>query len=437
MQIQDFISCKRDGGELEPEAIHWFVREMTQGRITEGQVCAWLMAVYLRGMSARETVALTDAMMHSGEVADFSHLPGSKVDKHSTGGVGDKVSLILAPLAAACGLVVPMISGRGLGHTGGTLDKLEAIPGMKVRMEMAEFERQLSAIGVAMIGQSETMVPADRKLYALRDVTSTVESIPLICASIMSKKLAEGIDALVLDIKCGRGAFMKDLKAARALALGLVTVGNQLGKPTRALITRMDDPLGSTIGNAVEVWEAIEILSGTITSGDLLEVTLDLCVEMLLAGGICDRSEDAKALCRSALANGTALDKFRVLIQAQGGDAGVVDNRTQLPQAPIVQTVTWDGPNGYIHSVDSLSLARLTMQWGAGRRTQNDVIDPAVGLSAIAKRGTFLSQGDPVMVAHCRTQDQVVALQEGLKNWLAVAPDEPEQLPMLIERISS
>lgn len=435
MNIVDIIRCKRDGGELNEKQIRWFVEQVTSGSITEGQTCAWLMAVFLKGMTTQETIALTDAMLHSGTVADFSNLPGRKVDKHSTGGVGDKVSLILAPVAAACGLVVPMISGRGLGHTGGTLDKLESIPGFKVQQTLSQFEAQLRAHGLSMIGQSATMVPADKRLYALRDVTATVESVPLICASIMSKKLAEGLDALVLDIKCGRGAFMKDLAAARVLGSALVQVGNQMGKPTRALITRMDDPLGSAIGNAVEVAESLQILRGAVTSGDLLEVTLDLCVEMLLLGGVTQSATHARELCTGALQNGSALAKFRAMVEAQGGDPRVTDSLELLPQAPFIRALPWPGQDGYLHSVDSLQLAQITMSWGAGRLRQEDTIDPAVGISGLLKKGELLTKHHPVLTAHCRTEAQFHQLEKQITTIFEVQDSPPTAQSMVLERL--
>lgn len=435
MNIVETIRCKRDGGTLNELQIRRFIEQVTDGSITEGQICALLMAVFLRGMNAQETAILTDAMLRSGTVADFSHIAGAKVDKHSTGGVGDKVSLILAPLAAACGLVVPMISGRGLGHTGGTLDKLESIPGFCVQQTLPQFETQLRDIGVAMIGQSATMVPADKRLYALRDVTGTVESIPLICASIMSKKLAEGIDALVLDIKCGRGAFMKDLIAARQLGTALVQVGVQMGKPTRALITRMDEPLGTTVGNAVEVAECIDILCGRVTSGDLLEVTLDLCVEMILLAKTEQDAARARALCLRALREGKALEKFRAMIRAQKGDIGIIEEPDRLPKAKFISPLVWAGKEGFVQSVDALRLAKLTMEWGAGRRTQNDPIDPAVGISGLIKRGQSVQRGQQFAVAHCQSEAQLAAAYEQISSMIEVGCHEPALRQMLIEKL--
>ncbi len=328
----DVIRKKRDGGELSRGEIEFLVNAYTRGDVADYQVSAWLMAVVLRGMTRAETAALTDAMLHSGEVLDLSSLPAKKVDKHSTGGVGDKTSLVLAPLAAAAGVVVPMISGRGLGHTGGTLDKLEAIPGFNVNLSVAEFRRVLKACGCAMIGQTAEIAPADRKLYALRDVTGTVESPYLICASIMSKKLAEGIDALVLDVKTGSGAFMKTEKDAAFLAELMVETGERMGKQVVALITDMDQPLGRMIGNALEVVEVLEILHGEGPE-DLRELCLELAGWMLQVAGVAATVADGKEQSRKLISSGMALDRFRQMVELQGGDAKAVDDVKRLPQA--------------------------------------------------------------------------------------------------------
>ena len=328
----DVIRKKRDAGELSRSEIESLVSAYTNGHIPDYQVSAWLMAVVLRGMTRAETAALTDAMLRSGEVLDLSSLPGKKVDKHSTGGVGDKTSLVLAPLAAAAGITVPMISGRGLGHTGGTLDKLEAIPGFSVNLSVAQFLRVLETCGCAMIGQTDEIAPADRKLYALRDVTGTVESPYLICASIMSKKLAEGIDALVLDVKTGSGAFMKTEEDAAFLAELMVETGERMGKQVVALITDMDQPLGLMIGNALEVVEVVEILRGDGPE-DLRQLCLELAGWMLQLGGVANTVTEGKKLSENLIASGKALDKFRQMVELQGGDPRVIDDPEKLPRA--------------------------------------------------------------------------------------------------------
>src|SRR5208283_3125702 len=327
----DVIRKKRDGGELSRGEIDYLVQSYTRGEIPDYQVSAWLMAVVLRGMSRAETAALTDAMLHSGEVLDLSSLAVKKVDKHSTGGVGDKTSLVLAPLAAAAGVAVPMISGRGLGHTGGTLDKLEAIPGFNVNLSVAQFRRVLEVCGCAMIGQTAEIAPADRKLYALRDVTGTVESPYLICASIMSKKLAEGIDSLVLDVKTGSGAFMKSEEDAVFLAELMVETGEQMGKQVVALITDMDQPLGCMIGNALEVVEVVDVLRGAGPE-DLRQLCLELAGWMLHLGGVAGTVEEGKEQSKKLIGSGEALERFRQMVELQGGDARVIDDVKRLPQ---------------------------------------------------------------------------------------------------------
>src|SRR6266850_2248182 len=330
MRAVDIILSKRDGRTLAREEIRFFVDGVTAGSLPDYQASALLMAILLRGMTAEETAWLTDAMVHSGVRVDLHDIPGAKVDKHSTGGVGDKTSLVLAPLAAACGLVVPMMSGRGLGHTGGTLDKLEAIPGFRVGLSLDEMKSALKAVGCAMIGQTDQIAPADKKLYALRDVTGTVESIPLISASIMSKKLAEGIDALVLDVKTGSGAFMKTEVHSRRLAESLVSIGNASGVKTEAMITAMDAPLGRAVGNALEVIECIEVLKGRGPK-DLIDVSMELAARMLVLGKVADDLAAADEQARRAIASGEGLERFRQIIEIQGGDPKVVDDYERLP----------------------------------------------------------------------------------------------------------
>jgi pyrimidine-nucleoside phosphorylase len=399
---QSIIARKRDGHALSRDEITAFVHGVVRGDWADYQTTALLMAIFLRGMTPEETMALTEAMMRSGTVADLSGIPGVKVDKHSTGGVGDKVSLVLAPLAAACGVPVPMMSGRGLGHTGGTLDKLESIPGFRVGLPLADYTAQLRRLGVAMIGQTADLAPADRKLYALRDVTATVESRPLICASIMAKKLAAGIDALVLDVKFGRGAFMKDKARARELGAAMVAIGRAMGKPTRAVLTSMDQPLGRAVGNAVEVVESLEALRGR-GPGDLMEVTYTLGVHMLLLGKITADAADARRRLEQAIANGAALAKFRELVAAQGGDVRVLDDYSRLPRAAVTREVP--APRaGCVTDVDPMAVAQAALSLGAGRAQAAAAVDPAVGVTHLVQVGESVAARGRLATVHARDE---------------------------------
>ncbi len=392
MRAVDLIRKKRDGGELSPDEIAFLITGCCAGHIPDYQVSAFLMAVFFRGMTDREMVALTEEMRASGGTVDLGGLPGLKVDKHSTGGVGDKTSLVLAPAVAAAGLVVPMISGRGLGHTGGTLDKLESIPGFNVALSVSRFKEVLAAVGVAVIGQTADLVPADRKLYALRDVTSTVDSRPLITASIMSKKLAEGIDGLVLDVKTGSGAFMKTEEEAEALAQAMVAVGRSCGKKVTALVTDMNQPLGEFVGNAVEVIEALEVLKG---SGP--EDTRVLCEELsahcLVLGEAASSLAAGRALYRDVIRSGRALDRFREMVAAQGGNSSVVNDYSVLPRAR--KTLEVPSPaSGFVEAIDTESLGRAAGVLGAGRATVRSQIDPAVGVQVHKKIGDAVAPGE-------------------------------------------
>lgn len=398
----DVIRKKRDGLELSRSEIEGLVHGYTSGEIPDYQVSAWLMAVVLRGMTRAETAALTDAMLRSGEVLDLSSLPAQKVDKHSTGGVGDKTSLVLAPLVAAAGIAVPMISGRGLGHTGGTLDKLESIPGFNVNLPVADFRRVLEACGCAMIGQTAEIAPADRKLYALRDVTGTVESPYLICASIMSKKLAEGIDALLLDVKTGSGAFMKNEKDAAFLAELMVETGERMGKRTVALITDMDQPLGNMIGNALEVIEVIDVLRGG-GPDDLRELCLHLAGWMLQMGGISKSVAEGKQRSADLVASGKALEKFRQMIELQGGNARVVDAPGLLPQAQHTMEVA-NPQDGYLASMQCEQIGTACVILGGGRERKEDSVDPAVGIVLHKKFGDHVNSGEPIATIHYNSQ---------------------------------
>jgi pyrimidine-nucleoside phosphorylase len=417
---QTIIARKRDGHVLTPDEIAAFVHGVVRDEWTDYQTAALLMAIFLRGMTAEETSCLTVTMMHSGVVADLAGVPGVKVDKHSTGGVGDKVSLVLAPLVAACGAPVPMMSGRGLGHSGGTLDKLESIPGFRVDLPFDVYAAQLGRIGVAMIGQTAELVPADRKLYALRDATATVESIPLICASIMSKKLAEGIDALVLDVKFGRGAFMKETARARELATAMVRIGRAMGKPTRALLTSMDQPLGRTVGNTVEVVESIEALKGR-GPADLMEVTYALGVHMLLLARIASHPADARRRLETAVASGAALAKFRELVAAQGGDVGVIDDYSRFPQAPVVREVIAPA-TGYIVDVDPLGIAQPALLLGAGRINVAATVDHAVGITGLMKIGAPVRAGDRLCTVHARDDSDLPGILKQVSAAFKIGP---------------
>jgi pyrimidine-nucleoside phosphorylase len=400
----DVIRKKRDGVELSSAEIEGLVSAYTKDDIPDYQVSAWLMAVVLRGMSRPETAALTDSMLRSGEVLDLSSLPAKKVDKHSTGGVGDKTSLVLAPLAAAAGVTVPMISGRGLGHTGGTLDKLEAIPGFNVNLSVADFRRVLKVCGCAMIGQTAEIAPADRKLYALRDVTGTVESPYLICASIMSKKLAEGIDALVLDVKTGSGAFMKNEKDAVFLAELMVETGERMGKKMVALITDMDQPLGKMIGNALEVVEVVETLRGA-GPADLRELCLDLSAWMLYLGGVSKTVAEGKQQSAELISSGKALQKFRQMVELQGGDARIVDDTNRLPQSRHTTQIL-SQKSGYLTSMQCEQIGTACVILGGGRERKEDSVDPAVGIILHKKVGDRVSANEPLATIHYNADER-------------------------------
>ena len=430
---QHIIARKRDGHALTREEIGAFVRGAADGSWADYQLSAMLMAIVCRGMTPEETAHYTEAMMHSGVVADLASITQPKADKHSTGGVGDKISLHLAPMIAACGVVVPMISGRGLGHTGGTLDKLESIPGFNVNLSLAAYRAQLEKIGIALIGQTADLAPADKKLYALRDVTATVESIPLICGSILSKKLAEGIDVLVLDVKFGRGAFMKDQAKARELALALVSVATAMGKPTRAVLTAMDEPLGRTVGNALEVRESIACLRGQ-GPADVMEVTYALGEQMLLLAKMAATKEAARAKLEASIVSGAALEKFRAMIVAQGGDARVVDEgATRLPQARW-QVAVAASRAGWVTEVDAMGVALAALRLGAGRAKATDAVDHAVGVSGLVKVGERVETGGVLGVIHANDEGALSEAQ-GMLARAVVVSDVQTSAPRLIEDV--
>jgi pyrimidine-nucleoside phosphorylase len=406
MLFVELIRKKRDGKELSRQEIEWIVSAYTRNEVPDYQVSAFLMAALLRGLSHEETAFLTNAMLCSGSVLNFAEIPGSKVDKHSTGGVGDKTSLILAPIVAAGGVNVPMVSGRGLGHTGGTLDKLEAIPGFNVHLDLAEFRRILAKIGCAMIGQTEELAPADKKLYSLRDVTGTVESPSLICASIMSKKLAEGIDGLVLDVKTGSGAFMKNSADSEFLARLMVETGELMGKKMVALITDMDQPLGRYIGNALEVVECVEVLRGNFTgSEDLVELTLELCGWMFLLGGRTKTKEEGRALALELIKNGKALERFRLLVLEQGGQVRSIDNLALLPRSAHREDVLCQS-SGFVTSIECERIGIAGVMLGGGRFTIEDLVDPAVGIVLHKKVGDPVAAGEALCTVHYNSPER-------------------------------
>lgn len=434
MNVVDLIERKRDGESLTDEEIHWLIKGYVSGTVADYQMAAMAMAVFIRGLGSEELATWTSAMMHSGDVLDFSHIAALKVDKHSTGGVGDKVSIPLAPMVAACGVAVPMMSGRGLGHTGGTLDKLESIPGFRTQLTPAEFTSVLESHGLVLAGQSETLVPADRKLYALRDASGTVPSIPLIASSIMSKKLAEGLDALVLDVKVGLGAFMQELDSARNLAETMVGIGDHHGVETIAFLTGMDAPLGREVGNASEIRESLDVLRGDGPE-DLVEVTMTLGSEMLRAGGVASDETDARNRLRDAVESGRALELFADVITAQGGDAAVIENESILDRADKTHAVTAES-TGVVTMADARKIGLAAMRLGAGRERQEDTIDPGVGITLDAKPGERVEAGQPLATLRYR---HPARLQEALRvidGAFEIGDDVPTA-SLIIDRIAS
>lgn len=431
MRPQDLIEKKRDGGELTAAEIASLVRGYTTGQIPDYQMAAWLMAGYLRGLSDQETAALVDEMLHSGVVLELSDLPGPKVDKHSTGGVGDKTSLVVAPAAAACGVVVPMISGRALAHTGGTLDKLEAIPGFQTGLTLDRFRQVLRECGLALIGQTEEIAPADRKLYALRDLTATVPFRPYICASIMSKKLAEGIDGLVLDVKTGNGAFMRDEDEAKTLAQMMVAVGQRMGKRVLALITDMNQPLGQWVGNGVETREAIETLRGDL-SGDFPALCVELGARMLQIGGVVSDPAEGQRAIRREIDSGAALERFRRVIELQGGDPRVCDDPARLPIGRRQATIT-ARTAGYLTSIGTAELGRIVMDWGGGRSRLGERIDYGVGLQIHVKLGQMVAVGDPLVTAWYNDELRAPEMQSRLAALWRITETPSVCLPLIRE----
>ncbi len=433
MRPYELIKAKRDKRRLAADDIRAFIDGYTKGSVADYQMSAMLMAVFFNGLDDSELGAWTTAMLNSGEVLDLSDTPGIKVDKHSTGGVGDKVSLSLAPLAAACGVPVPMISGRGLGHTGGTLDKLESIPGFKVNLSVADYRRLVRDVGACLIGQTATLAPADKKLYALRDVTATVDCIPLIASSIMSKKLAEGIDALVLDVKVGSGAFMKQQADARTLARTMIGIGKKMGKRVTALLTDMDQPLGRAVGNALEVVEAVEMLRGKAPA-DYTEVTLALTAEMLVLGGQATDAAAARARLATVMSDGSAERKLCEIVKAQGGDPGAITDLSRLPRAKATAAVA-AGTAGFIQAIDSEAVGLAAMALGAGRERTDSTIDPAVGFMLEKKVGDAVRVGEALVTVHyndARTLDDV---RMRVLSAYRIGADKPVPRPLVLERM--
>jgi len=429
LSIVELIERKRDGGVLAPDEIAWVIAEYTADAIPDYQMSSLLMAVFKEGLNHEELSAWTDAMLHSGDVLDFSHVGAPKVDKHSTGGVGDKVSIPLAPMVAACGVAVPMMSGRGLGHTGGTLDKLESIPGFRTALDPPEFRAILEKTGLVLAGQSETLVPADRRIYALRDATGTVPSIPLISSSIMSKKLAEGLDALVLDVKVGRGAFMRNLEDARLLAETMVGIGAVRGTPVTALLTDMSQPLGNEIGNASEIAESVAVLRGEAPY-DLTEITYRLCEEMLLMGGITDDRADARARLEKAVSSGAAFEKLLEVVVAQDGDPSVLEDTTRLAKAPN-QTVFAAPRAGVLSRCDALDLGVAALRLGAGREKKEDDIDPGVGITVPVGIGDTVEEGQPLATLVWSEEGRLGNAMQLVERAFEIR-DEPMEAPPLI-----
>jgi pyrimidine-nucleoside phosphorylase len=434
MRAYDLIRKKRDGEVLEAEELAFLAQGAVDGSVADEQLAAFLMAVFFRGLDpVRELPAWLSAMLRSGRVLDLGAIPGRKVDKHSTGGVGDKISLPLAPLAAVCGVRVPMVSGRGLGHTGGTLDKLESIPGFRVDLPLERFVELVDRLGVCLIGQTAELAPADRKLYALRDATATVESVPLIASSILSKKLAEGIDALVLDVKVGRGAFMKTLADARTLARTMIDLCDAMGRRCTALLTAMDAPLGFAVGNAVEVAESIEILRGRGPE-DVRELTLQLGVEMLLAAEAAPERTAARERLERALADGSALRRFREVVEAQGGDPSVVDDPRRLPAPAVVREVR-SKLSGTIVAIDAEQVGLAAVELGAGRARKEDRVDPAAGLLLRKRVGDEVRAGEVIAELHAANEPRLDAGEARLRGAVAVAGEAPAAQPLVLERL--
>jgi pyrimidine-nucleoside phosphorylase len=430
MNVNEIIRKKRDGFPLTSDEMNFIINGYVNGTVPDYQVSSFFMATFFRGMNKDETAEFTRLMLYSGDIIDLSHIPGIKVDKHSTGGVGDKISLPLAPIVAACGVPVPMISGRGLGHTGGTLDKLEAIPGFRTDLSIDEYKNVIAEIGLVMIGQTKEIAPADKKMYALRDVTSTVECIPLIAGSIMSKKLAEGIDALVLDVKTGRGAFMQTYKQSVELAQALVGIGTSFGKETLGFITDMNQPLGYAIGNWNEVVESVECLRGREVP-DVMELTYVLSGAMVMLGKKADSLAEGIERCKEAVKSGTAYEKFLQLIQRQGGDISFIEHPEKYPRSKFSETITATS-SGFVSAIDSLELGFSGIMLGAGRTTVDDVIDPKAGIMLKKKVGDAVKQGEAVAEIFTDKKEILHRTAERVKNAFTITLSKPKPSSLII-----
>jgi len=437
MRPQEIIARKRDGGELRPDEIGAFVDGVCDSSWADYQISALLMAMFIRGLSDTEGEQLVRSMLYSGEVLDFSDIDRPKADKHSTGGVGDKTSLIIAPVVAACGVAVPMISGRGLGHTGGTLDKLESIPGYNVDLSTNQFRDIIKKCGFAMSGQTADIAPADKKIYALRDATATVPYIPLIVASIMSKKLAEGLDALVLDVKTGSGAFMKELCDAEELARAMVKTGEKFGVKTQAVVSSMDQPLGKYVGNSLEVYECIRILRNDIEPAALptWQLSLDLSARMLVLTGIELDLEKARNICTAKLESGEALELFRRNVECQGGDPSVCDDPETLLDSNVKKLDILADSDGYVTAIDTLAIGNAMCELGGGRTKAEDNVDHAVGFMSDVKIGTEIKSGAPIGTVVCRNEDQFNSVQDRFRSAYAVSESKPADLALILETI--
>ncbi|HXB70089.1 MAG TPA: thymidine phosphorylase [Candidatus Acidoferrales bacterium] len=431
MRTVDLIQRKRDGEELAPDEIEFLVNGYTTGEIPDYQMSAFLMAVFFSGMSDREVSRLTECMLRSGDTVDLSHIPGIKVDKHSTGGVGDKTSFIVAPLAAAAGVVVPMMSGRALGHTGGTLDKLESIPGFRTNLSTEEFQKQLAELGLCFIGQTDHLAPADKKLYALRDVTATVESIPLISSSIMSKKLAEGLDALVLDVKVGSGAFMKKQVDARRLAQTMVGIGRRMDKKVQALITDMNQPLGYAVGNALEIMEASQTLQNA-GPADLTKLCLELAARMIHIGKKAPTLDEARLIAEKHLVDGSAYKKFKQVVAAQGGNPQALDKFELLPNATGMREI--NSPRaGYVSSIDAEDIGLASNMIGAGRDKKEDSIDPAVGIILEVKTGEKVDAGSVLCRLYYTKDERVDEAADMVEDAFRISSQKPDERELILE----
>lgn len=433
MNTIDILRKKREKQKLTVEEINFIVSEYAKDVIPDYQFAAFLMAVYLNNFDEEETAALTKAMLYSGKVLDLSSIKGVKVDKHSTGGIGDKTSLIIAPVAAAAGVIVPMISGRGLGHTGGTLDKLEAIPGFKTDISLADYKKILKKAGAVLIGQTKDIAPADKKIYALRDVTATVESLPLITGSIMSKKLAEGIDGLVLDVKCGSGAFMKTPADAAKLAASLMNTAKAFDKNVMAFITDMNEPLGHYIGNWFEVLESIEILKGNITSGNLFELCLQLAGAMIYLGGKANNLEEGIAITKKHLADGSAYTVFKKVVELQGGDSSYLDNPEKYPKSKFSMDITAP-KSGYFKCENTAEIGMASLELGAGRFKKEDIIDPKAGIIFYPRTGDKIKKGEVIAVLYADSAKKIEAAKARLLKAVSISA-VPVQKNKLIKKI--